>query len=118
MSPSASSAWQKAAWTWTLVSSNETTSPSHLRETRSSIAQTATPARVKWVVSKIHSIPGRYSTQSGNGWRTLRAGRGSGRSRRPSAARTRRTLDGDTHTLPRYEPRWASLRWERSISPH
>jgi hypothetical protein len=49
MSPSASSAWQKAAWTWTLVSSTETTSPSHLRETRSSIAQTAAPARVKWV---------------------------------------------------------------------
>jgi hypothetical protein len=99
ISPSPSRASQKAAWTWVEVSSTETTSASHLRETRSSIAQTATPARVKWVVSKIHSIPGLYSTQSGNGWRTLRAGRGSGRSRRPSASRTRRTLDGDTQTL-------------------
>jgi hypothetical protein len=39
--PSASSAWQKAAWTWTLVSSVLATSPSHLRETRSSITVTA-----------------------------------------------------------------------------
>jgi hypothetical protein len=36
-----------------------TTSHSHLRETRSSIAVTAVFALVKWVVSKIHNIPGR-----------------------------------------------------------
>jgi hypothetical protein len=66
MRPSASSAWQKAAWTWTLVSSLLTTSHSHLREIRSSITVTAVLALVKWVVSKIHNIPGWYSTQSGN----------------------------------------------------
>jgi hypothetical protein len=61
----------------------------------------ATPARVKWVVSNIQIELGVYSTQSGNGLRTLRPGRGSGRSRRPSAASTRRTDDGDTHTRSR-----------------
>jgi hypothetical protein len=50
-SPSASSASVNTTWTWVEVSSAETTSPSHLRLTRSSITVTATPARVKWVVS-------------------------------------------------------------------
>src|SRR5215211_6388426 len=76
------------------------------------------PARVKWVVSKIQIELGVYSTQSGNGLRTDRPGCGRGRSRRPSRSSTRRTLEGDTHTRSRYEPRWASLRCERSISPH
>jgi len=76
--PSASSASQKAAWTWTLVSSALTTSHSHLRDTKSSITVTAIFALVKWVVSKIHNIPGLSWTQSGNGWRMLRAGRAAG----------------------------------------
>jgi hypothetical protein len=59
------------------------------------------PARGKWVVSKIQIEFGVYSTQSGNGLRTERPGRGSGRSRRPSAASTRRTDDGDTQTRSR-----------------
>ena len=50
-SPSAWSASVNTTWTWVEVSSAETTSPSHLRLTRSSITVTATPARVKWVVS-------------------------------------------------------------------
>jgi hypothetical protein len=92
-------------WTWVEVSSAETISASHLRDTRSSITVTAVFALMKWVVSKIHTIPGRCSTQSGNGWRTRRPGRGSGRSRRPSRSSTRRTLAGETHTHSRYEPR-------------
>jgi hypothetical protein len=56
--PSPSSAWPKAAWTWTLVSSVLTTPHSHLRETSSSITVTAVLALVKWVVSKIHNLPG------------------------------------------------------------
>src|SRR5215217_3068453 len=40
---------------------------------------------------------GAYSTQSGNGLRTERPGRGSGRNRRPWRASTRRTLAGETH---------------------
>jgi hypothetical protein len=40
-------------WTWVEVSSAETISASHLRLTRSSTTVAATPARVKWVVSKI-----------------------------------------------------------------
>jgi hypothetical protein len=56
---------------------------------------------VKWVVSKIQIDPGRYSTQSGNGLRTGRPGRGSGRNLSPSRSSTRRTLAGETHTRPR-----------------
>jgi hypothetical protein len=37
--------------TWVEVSSAETISASHLRETRSSTTVAATPALVKWVVS-------------------------------------------------------------------
>ena len=37
--------------TWVEVSSDDTMSAIHLRLTRSSITVTATPARVKWVVS-------------------------------------------------------------------
>lgn len=33
-------------------------------------------------------------------------------------AAIRRTVEAATHTLPTYEPRWASLRWERSTGPH
>ncbi len=72
-----------------------------LRLTRSQVTVAATPARVKWVVSKIPVEFGVYSTQSGNGLRTERPGRGSGRRRRPSAASTRRTDDGDTQTRSR-----------------
>jgi hypothetical protein len=49
--PSRSSASQKTTWTWVEVSSADTISASHLRETRSSTTVAATPARVKWVVS-------------------------------------------------------------------
>ena len=52
-SPSRSSASQNTTWTWVEVSSTETISASHLRLTRSSTTVAATPARVKWVVSKI-----------------------------------------------------------------
>jgi hypothetical protein len=50
-SPSRSNASVTTTWTWVEVSSAETTSASHLRETRSSITVAATPALVKWVVS-------------------------------------------------------------------
>jgi hypothetical protein len=100
-SPSRSKASVNTTWTWVEVSSAETISASHLRDTRSSITVAATPARVKWVASKIQIELGVYSTQSGNGLRTERPGRGSGRSRRPSAANTRRTDDGDTQTRSR-----------------
>jgi hypothetical protein len=51
--PSRSSASVNTTWTWVEVSSAETISASHLRDMRSSITVAATPARVKWVVSKI-----------------------------------------------------------------
>jgi len=43
---------------------------------------------------------GLYSTQSGNGVRTDRPGRGNGRKCLSARKSTRRTLDGDTHTRP------------------
>ncbi len=50
-SPSCSSASVNTTWTWVAVSSAETISASHVRDTRSSVTVAATPARVKWVVS-------------------------------------------------------------------
>jgi hypothetical protein len=88
-------------WTWVEVSSAETISASHLRLTRSSTTVAATPARGKWVVSKIQIELEAYSTQSGNGLRIDRPGRGSGRNLSPSRSSTRRTLAGDTHTRSR-----------------
>ncbi|MEI2784142.1 MAG: hypothetical protein V9E82_00320 [Candidatus Nanopelagicales bacterium] len=48
----------KASSTWVEVSSTETISVIHLRETRSSMISTAMPALVKWVVSKIQMLFG------------------------------------------------------------
>jgi len=50
-SPSTPRAAVKASSTWVDVSSTETISVIHLRETRSSMISTAIPALVKWVVS-------------------------------------------------------------------
>ena len=62
------------------VSSTETISVIHLRETRSSTISTAIPARVKCVVSKIQIEFVVYSTQSGKGRRFDLLGRGRDRS--------------------------------------
>ena len=59
---------------------------------------TAIPAAVKCVVSYIQMLFGVLSTQSGNGLRTLRPGRGCGRKCLSARKSTRRTLEGDTHT--------------------
>jgi len=83
------------------VSSADTTVLSHLRETMSSMISTAIPALVKCVVSKVHRLFGLYSSQAGNGRRTLRPGFGNGRKRLSARNNTRRTVDGDTHTRPR-----------------
>lgn len=99
MSPSASNAAVKAMITWVWVSSAETTSQIHLRDTRSMIASAAIRHRVKCVVSKIQTWLGRNSTHSGRRLRCVRGGlRGRG-SRSPLASSTRSMLEGDTHTL-------------------
>src|SRR5512133_787703 len=74
--------------------------------------------RPKWVTSQPHTWLGRYSSQSGQGCRCTGARVGGVGSTRSWAASTRYTLAGETHTRPSREPRWASLRCERSISPH
>jgi hypothetical protein len=90
-----------ASSTWVEVSSLETISVIHFRETRSSMISTAIPARVKCVVSKIQMLLGVYSTQSGNGRRFDLPGRGRGRKCLSARESTRRTVDGDTQTRPK-----------------
>jgi hypothetical protein len=53
--------------------------------------------------------------QSGHGARTAGSRAGLPGGTRPSAVSTRNTVDSDTYTMPSREPRWASLRWDRSI---
>jgi hypothetical protein len=81
-SPSVCRAWVKPSSTWVEVSTTETTSVIHLRETRSSMIRTDMPAAVKWVVSKIQMLFGVYWAQSGKGRFFDRPGRGSARKRR------------------------------------
>jgi len=50
-SPSRTNASVNTTWTWVTVSSAETISASHVRDTRSSVTVAATLAWVKWVVS-------------------------------------------------------------------
>jgi hypothetical protein len=50
-SSSRSNASVNTTWIWVAVSSADTISAIHLRDTRSSTTVAATPARVKWVVS-------------------------------------------------------------------
>lgn len=91
----------KATSTWVWVSSAETISVIHFRETRSSMTSTAIPALVKWVVSKIQMLFGVYSTHAGNVRRFLFPGGGSGRRCRSARWSTLLTVDGETHTRPR-----------------
>ncbi len=58
MRPSASSAAVNTTCTWVEVSSAETRSSIHLRDTTSTMANTARLARVKWVQSQIHTSLG------------------------------------------------------------
>lgn len=69
-----------------------------VRPRSSMINNTAIPALVKWVVSKIQMLFGVYLTQSGNGRRWDLPGRGSGRKCLSARESTRRTVEGETHT--------------------
>jgi hypothetical protein len=60
---------------------------------------------------------GFQATQSGHGVRTAGSRAGLPGRTGPSASRTRSTVDSETCTSPSREPRWASLRWERSTGP-
>src|SRR5438093_1816791 len=118
--PSAPSAAPNTTSTWVEVSSALSRVASHLRLTRSMIAnaQGAARQRPKWVTSQPHTWLGRYSSQSGQGCRCTGARPGGLGSTRSWATSTLKTLAGETHTRPSREPRWASLRWERSTSSH
>src|SRR5512132_642109 len=69
--PSRSKASVNTTWTWVEVSSALSRVASHLRLTRSTIANAhgAARQRPKWVTSQPHTWLGRYSNQSGQGVR-------------------------------------------------
>lgn len=90
----------------------------YFRDTTSSIATAQRLDLVKWVKSKIQILFGTQATHCGQGRRDVGSGAGGLGSRIPASASTRSTVDSDTYTRPRREPRWASLRWLRSTSPH
>ena len=97
-SPSICSARSKITCTWVAVSSTETSVSIHLRLTHVDDREQTRRARVKCVTSQIQIRFGAHTSQSGHGLRSRRLrGCGWGRTS-PCSTRTRRNLDGDTHT--------------------
>ena len=63
-------------------------------------------------------VRGFHSTQARHGLRAERRCRFGPRKRRSRRSSTRCTVDGSAQNRPSHDPRWASLRWDRSMSPH
>jgi len=83
--------------TWVPVCSAHNRLATHLWDTMSYTTGEATQAG-KWEASQHHSWFGRHCTQSGHGFFADRGGRGIPCKARPLRARTRSTVDGETHT--------------------
>ena len=105
--------------TWTDVSSGDRFNARQYLDTTSTTAIAHQPGKPrKCVKSYTQTTPGTSSAQSGNGVRSRGAGRGRPGNRTPASVNTRNTDDSDTYTRSRRDPRWASLRCDRSTCSH